>query len=446
MRTDDGQDPFIEPTQPQRRPGAELARAREEAGTSLRAMADTLHLPEKQVRALENDDYANLPPPTFVRGYLRAYARTLGLDAEDIVGLYDTLEVEAEDPALRLYSDHGERAHNRGLVLAIAVLALAVSLSLGAWWWQTRMAESAGGSDAADVQAPAAQDDATSASPEASASDDTAGAATGSDSASGEQDDAMASATADTTESSDSGESNPPPDDNGNGAMRAAGGDDGATRSEGGPAPATEEGSSLTILGDGGGAMPDASTQSSAPTSGTEQDATGDAAVSDDPAESGSRVAGATDGTDVTSTTNSNGAGSGGPTGTDGTDGATNSDTTVATADSAEDDGYQPPSQTSSAEAAVAPEAAEGPEQLQIDVDGRSWIEIYDARGRELVYTLYSGDAPLRLRGWAPFDIFLGNSPDVSIRFNGNPVEKTGFTRSDRTARFLVDASGANQR
>lgn len=394
MRTDEGQDPIIEPTQPQRRPGAELARAREAAGIGLRAMADTLHLPERQVRALENDDYANLPPPTFVRGYLRSYARALGLDADDIVGLYDSLEVELEDPALRLYSDHGDRAHSRGLALAITVLALAVALSLGAWWWQTRTVESAGGSDAA---APAAS--------------------MGSDSVGGGQGDAVASAAAGTSGASASGESDSSP---GNGATQAAGMDDGAARPEGGPAPPTDEANSQTTLTDGGSATDDVAT--------------------DDSAESGSVAAGATDGTDETSSASANGAGSGGPAG------SADSDTTVATPNAADDDGYQPPPQTASAEDAVSPEAAEGPEQLVLNVDGRSWIEIYDARGRELVYTLYTGSEPLRVRGWTPFDVFLGNSPDVSIRFNGEPVAKAGFTRSDNTARFLVDASGANPR
>ncbi len=77
---------------------------------------------------------------------------------------------------------------------------------------------------------------------------------------------------------------------------------------------------------------------------------------------------------------------------------------------------------------------------------GRSWIEVYDGRGRQLVYTLYTGDAPLRLRGWAPFDVFLGNSPDVRIRYEGEAVTKSAFTRSDETARFLVDADGARRR
>ncbi|MDZ7749818.1 MAG: DUF4115 domain-containing protein [Halofilum sp. (in: g-proteobacteria)] len=83
---------------------------------------------------------------------------------------------------------------------------------------------------------------------------------------------------------------------------------------------------------------------------------------------------------------------------------------------------------------------------VELRLDGRSWIEVTDARGRELVYTLYTGSEPLQLRGWAPFDVFLGNSPAVEVRFGGEAVEKSAFTRSDNTARFLVDGRGARRR
>lgn len=448
MRTDEGQDPVIEPAQPQRRPGAELARAREAAGIGLRAMADTLHLPEKQVRALEEDDYANLPPPTFVRGYLRSYARALGLDSDDIVGLYDALEVEVEDPGLRLYSNHEDRAHNRGLALAIAVLALAVALSLGAWWWQTRTTESAAGSDTAASGAPAAQQDTASAAGATSGDADSGGetasgtAAVEPDGASGDQGASVASAAADTADTGSSGGEMDESSDGGSSAATEpdSAGEDSAQSEDGGDA-ATNETSGRTAEAD-----PESATEAAGSPSAAATETDADAGA-DSPAEPDSPAAGSeTDDTAVTaeteSTPASNGAGDDAPADAEG-----GSDSgAVAALSSSEQEGYQPPSQTASASAATAPEASEGPQQLRVNVDGRSWIEIYDARGRELVYTLYTGSEPLQVNGWAPFDVFLGNSPDVSIRFNGETIDKAAFTRSDRTARFLVDTSGANRR
>ncbi len=61
-------------------PGAQLRRARELRGLSIHDVSDALKLSPRQVQALEYDDYEALPGPTFVRGFLRNYARCLGLD------------------------------------------------------------------------------------------------------------------------------------------------------------------------------------------------------------------------------------------------------------------------------------------------------------------------------------------------------------------------------
>jgi cytoskeleton protein RodZ len=60
--------------------GAQLRAAREAAGWSQEAVAQQLKLAPRQVRAIEEDDYARLPGRTFVRGFVRNYARLLRLD------------------------------------------------------------------------------------------------------------------------------------------------------------------------------------------------------------------------------------------------------------------------------------------------------------------------------------------------------------------------------
>ena len=64
--------------------GQELAFAREEKGMSQEQIADILNLTLANVIALENDDYESLPSWTYVSGYLRAYARLLGLDSDSL--------------------------------------------------------------------------------------------------------------------------------------------------------------------------------------------------------------------------------------------------------------------------------------------------------------------------------------------------------------------------
>ena len=66
-------------------PGAYLRAAREAAGWSLEQAAQQLKLAPRQVKALEEEDFAQLPGRTFARGFVRNYARLLHLDADELL-------------------------------------------------------------------------------------------------------------------------------------------------------------------------------------------------------------------------------------------------------------------------------------------------------------------------------------------------------------------------
>jgi cytoskeleton protein RodZ len=84
-------------------PGARLQAAREAAGLSLEQVAQQLKLAPRQVRALEEEDFAQLPGRTFARGFVRNYARLLNLDGDDLLAhLPDSARAPAlEAPALQ---------------------------------------------------------------------------------------------------------------------------------------------------------------------------------------------------------------------------------------------------------------------------------------------------------------------------------------------------------
>jgi cytoskeleton protein RodZ len=65
--------------------GARLRDARLAAGLSIDAVAQQLKLAPRQVKALEDDDYAQLPGRTFVRGFMRNYARLVRLDPDAVL-------------------------------------------------------------------------------------------------------------------------------------------------------------------------------------------------------------------------------------------------------------------------------------------------------------------------------------------------------------------------
>ena len=63
-------------------PGQRLQSAREAISLSIEEVSARLHLDTRTLGNLEADNYDKLPAPTFVRGYLRSYARLLNISAD----------------------------------------------------------------------------------------------------------------------------------------------------------------------------------------------------------------------------------------------------------------------------------------------------------------------------------------------------------------------------
>ena len=68
-------------------PGAQLKARREAMGWSVEQVADQLKLASRQVIALEEGDGAALPNLAVVRGFIRAYAKVVKLDAGPLVAM-----------------------------------------------------------------------------------------------------------------------------------------------------------------------------------------------------------------------------------------------------------------------------------------------------------------------------------------------------------------------
>ena len=69
-------------------PGERLRKARQAMGLGQDDIASELRLDLKVIQALENGDLENLPGPMFTAGYLRNYARFVGLPADELVAQY----------------------------------------------------------------------------------------------------------------------------------------------------------------------------------------------------------------------------------------------------------------------------------------------------------------------------------------------------------------------
>ena len=68
--------------------GADLRKQREIRGVSLKEIADSTKISKRYLEAIEQDDYASLPAPVFARGFVREYARYLGLSSEEMAARY----------------------------------------------------------------------------------------------------------------------------------------------------------------------------------------------------------------------------------------------------------------------------------------------------------------------------------------------------------------------
>jgi len=70
-------------------PGGVLRTKRKELNISVDEVARQLHLEARFVEALERDDYAKLPVATYVRGYIRAYAKFVDIDGDRVIDLFN---------------------------------------------------------------------------------------------------------------------------------------------------------------------------------------------------------------------------------------------------------------------------------------------------------------------------------------------------------------------
>ncbi len=69
--------------------GDDLRREREIRAISLKEIADATKISKRFLEAIEKNDHKTLPAPVFTRGFVREYARYLGLNAEEMVNRYN---------------------------------------------------------------------------------------------------------------------------------------------------------------------------------------------------------------------------------------------------------------------------------------------------------------------------------------------------------------------
>ena len=124
--------------------GAKLKQQREQRGITLEEISQNTKIGSRFLRALEEDRFDQLPGGIFNKGFIRAYARSVGADEEEAIAGYleatgvSLHKTEPADSVPELRAE-AERQGAAGLPWgALAMLLLIVALALAVWGFYSR--------------------------------------------------------------------------------------------------------------------------------------------------------------------------------------------------------------------------------------------------------------------------------------------------------------------
>lgn len=127
-------------------PGQLLRNAREQLGWTREQVASRIHLRLTLIAAIEADTYDKHTSHTFIRGYLRAYAKLVGIPEETILAAYDKLGLTPPDNIdMQSFSRRSRQQASDSRLKVVTWLVILVLIALSvAWWWQSTARRSAG--------------------------------------------------------------------------------------------------------------------------------------------------------------------------------------------------------------------------------------------------------------------------------------------------------------
>ncbi|SFR38283.1 cytoskeleton protein RodZ [Marinobacter gudaonensis] len=110
--------------------GQQLQKAREQAGLSVSDIARAQHLRPSVIQAIEAGDHSKIDSELFLKGYVRAYAKQVGLDADAVIANLDQeleplrVQKEQEQEANPLVDIERRRRRKRQLAKVLFLLVV----------------------------------------------------------------------------------------------------------------------------------------------------------------------------------------------------------------------------------------------------------------------------------------------------------------------------------
>ncbi|MEZ5535765.1 MAG: DUF4115 domain-containing protein [Thiolinea sp.] len=447
-----------------------LQKCRQQAGLTLEQAAEEMHLPLSMIRALESENFADLPEPPYVRGYLRSYARLSEGDPNYLINRYEVLrgadpnDITSYTPSVPRYTPSGKKSVSPTtikltgfsmIVLLLVVLSMIPAVSQ----WATDTWKAFSEPQNQRVAANSADSNSTSATDETSAktADDAETTNTESASQSASGDTGSASSSNDTatpatnSEQLTLNEQSKPlqnvPDkaenggNNNNDTSSPANPDNNTgTADEKTKTPPEQDSDSTDTANQNDSKTPVSQTASSSDSSvGNDSNDTNNA---DDKQDSTQAIA-ENQSTDTiadakeankeanaeaeqTATT---------PTGT--TEPAATTEQQTAQADQAS----QVPQATDNQAEQTAQNQAQKADQFQQPIDGNVmirlvfsqevWMSIIDGRGKTIFSSLNSAGTVKELKASTPLQFKVGNAQGVQVYLNGQLVDQRPYTRGN---------------
>ena len=120
--------------------GEILHNKRKEIGLSLDEITEKLNLDSYLIELLENNDYEKFKVETYLKGYLRAYAKVLGIDGDRIIKLYKESNPEKEPEILPDVKPKNQKnSGDRSVKLFSYILGLTIVISMLIWYQKNIM-------------------------------------------------------------------------------------------------------------------------------------------------------------------------------------------------------------------------------------------------------------------------------------------------------------------
>ncbi len=135
------EEPLQDPSGQDLHPGVTLRRAREACELSQQELAARLRLELRIITAIDNGQFDRLPTAAYVKGYLRAYAREVGLDPVTILQAYHRLEDKAPDLEPEVSRPLPELTGSDRVVRAASYLVVTVLVLLTGLWVKDHFGE-----------------------------------------------------------------------------------------------------------------------------------------------------------------------------------------------------------------------------------------------------------------------------------------------------------------